>query len=162
MIFWAIMITIILKMVCRPGHVANLFHSHFVSFWSSLVPSADLKIFIFEAQKSWIMTLWPIEHSIRHRTFSFLLRTFSNYPFIISNLTFFCFIRWLTRQESQKISKSDLECVFNTLFIASTSAWKVISGLIFSPAGSKKDLQFEGIRISLFFQGRFCLIYGKR
>ena len=54
--------------------------------------------------------------------------------------------RDLTRQESQKIQNSDLECVFNTLFITSTWAWKVISGLIFSPAGSKKG--FEGIRIS--------------
>ena len=48
---------------------------------------------------------------------------------------------FLTRQESQKIQNSDLECVFNTLFITSTWAWKVISGLIFSPAGSKKDLR---------------------
>ena len=50
--------------------------------------------------------------------------------------------RDLTRQESQKIQNSDLECVFNTLFITSTWAWKVISGLIFSPAGSKKALRW--------------------
>ena len=63
---------------------------------------------------------------------------------LIRNFEFnFCFIteEILTRQESQKIQNSDLECVFNTLFITSTWAWKVISGLIFSPAGSKKDLR---------------------
>ena len=42
---------------------------------------------------------------------------------LIRNFEFnFCFIteEILTRQESQKIQNSDLECVFNTLFITST------------------------------------------